>query len=106
MNLNTSGLRRRVTSVLVASALCLSSGCATLAHSSSLSSHRRQTTSSCAGQGDVCPWLVGDALLLLPGLLPGVIAFIVDFSSGAWHHDEYVTTVLPTDELADASTPK
>lgn len=30
------------------------------------------------------PWLLGDAVLLLPGLVPGLIAFGIDFYTGAW----------------------
>ncbi len=33
---------------------------------------------------DPDPWLLGDAALLIPFVVPGVIAFGVDFATGAW----------------------
>lgn len=87
MRLNT--LRLGFAALLVGSNLWLSSGCATLAHRSSASGQRVRSTSNCAGAGDTCPWLLGDALLLIPGIVPGVIAFAVDFGTGAWRHDAY-----------------
>ncbi len=82
-------LRLWFAALLVASNLGLSSGCATLAHRSSVSGERVRSSSHCAGAGDTCPWLLGDALLLIPGIVPGVIAFAVDFGTGAWRHDAY-----------------
>ena len=35
-------------------------------------------------QFDPDRWLIGDAVLLLFGILPGLIAFGVDFGTGAW----------------------
>ena len=95
-------VRRTVTVLLIASHLALSSGCATLAHRSSVTGQRMRVTSNCDGTGDVCPWLWGDAGLLLLGVVPGVIAFIVDFGNGTWRHvdDEHVTT--GSDEVASA----
>ena len=103
MTLNTKALCPWAACLLVAATPCLFSGCATLAHRSSASGQRVQTTSNCDGQGDVCPWLAGDALLLLPGIVPGVVAFIVDFGTGAWQHDGHGDTASPADELAVGS---
>lgn len=97
MKPDTGALRRWVASALVAGHLCLSGGCATLAHRNSYSYQAKQSVTACEGNGTVCPWLVGDALLLLPGVVPGVIAFIVDFGTGAWRHDGYATTATPAD---------
>ena len=66
--------------------LPVSNGCATLAHRSSYDYEGKQTVTACASKNEVCPWLIGDALLLIPGVIPGVIAFCVDFGTGAWHH--------------------
>ena len=66
--------------------LLVNNGCATLAHRSSYDYEGKHTVASCTGEDGVCPWLVGDALLLIPGAVPGVIAFCVDFGTGAWHH--------------------
>ena len=66
--------------------LLVNNGCATLAHRNSHSYEGKQTVMSCTSESEVCPWLVGDALLLIPGVIPGVIAFCVDFGTGAWHH--------------------
>jgi len=60
----------------------LSSGCATLAHRNSPSNG----TTHCDSGGEYCPWLIGDALLLIPGIVPGVIAFVVDFGTGEYQH--------------------
>lgn len=71
-----------LTALVCGLAITLSSGCATLAH-------RNRPTDSrmhCDGGGEYCPWLIGDALLLIPGIVPGVIAFIVDFGTGEWRH--------------------
>ena len=97
MNPNTGTFRRSVASMLIVANLCLSSGCATLAHRSTLSGRGGQTSSSCRAQGEVCPWLIGDALLLLAGVVPGVIAFVVDFATGAWRHDAYAQEASPSD---------
>ena len=102
MNLKMRALRRWVASVLVAANLCLSGGCATLAHRSSYSYTGKKTVTSCESKGTICPWLIGDALLLLPGLVPGLIAFAVDFGTGAWRHDEFPETTSPPDAGADA----
>jgi len=75
---------RKLLALSMAGCISLSSGCATLAHRNSYDGKNRM---HCDQQGNVCPWLVGDALLLLPGIVPGVIAFIVDFGTGAWNHD-------------------
>ena len=95
-------VRRTVAVLLIASHLALCSGCATLAHRSSVTGQRMRVTPNCEGTGDVCPWLAADAGLLLLGVVPGVIAFIVDFGTGAWRHvdDEQVTTA--SDEVASA----
>lgn len=50
----------------------------------------------------MCPWLIGDAVLLVPFILPGVVAFIVDFGTGAWRHDEFPQP--PEEEAAVATT--
>src|SRR3990172_5732297 len=78
---------RRLVSVMLAAGLTVSSGCATLAHRNANSAYSQ--TKSCGRSAEACPWLVGDALLLIPFLIPGVIAFIVDFSTGEWKHGEY-----------------
>ena len=82
-----ASLGRRLVSVALAAGLTVSSGCATLAHRNANSADSQ--TKSCGRSGEACPWLVGDALLLIPFLIPGVIAFIVDFSTGEWKHGEY-----------------
>lgn len=101
-HVGTSGLRRVVASLLIVSHLCLSSGCATLAHRSSASGQREQSTANCDGSGRVCPWLLGDASLLLPGIVPGVIAFIVDYRTGAWRHTDAGHVTTATDDVASA----
>ena len=78
---------RNVTGLAFAACLVLSGACATLAHRSSSSAQLTQHTTSCTGHPGLCPWLIGDGLLLIPGIVPGVIAFVVDFSTGAWNHD-------------------
>ena len=50
------------------------------------SGDRVRVSSACQGKGHVCPWLVGDAAWLFAGVVPGVVAFIVDFGTGAWNH--------------------
>ncbi len=57
------------------------SGCCTIAHSGEI-----ETWDDNTGGGEACPWLIGDALLLIPGIVPGVIAFVVDFATGEWRH--------------------
>jgi hypothetical protein len=102
MNRSVRTGRRWVAALLVAATVACTAGCATLAHRSSVSGHRVRTTSNCAGEGDVCPWLIGDALLLLPGIIPGVIAFAVDFGTGAWRHTGYADAGRPADGVAVA----
>jgi hypothetical protein len=80
---------RRFVSILLAVCVSASSGCATLAHRNSNCYEGKEKVTSCEQQGSVCPWLVGDALLLIPGVIPGVIAFVVDFGTGAWQHDDH-----------------
>ncbi len=89
--------------LLIASGLCLSSGCATLAHRNSYSYHHKEAVVSCEDKSEVCPWLVGDALLLIPGVVPGVVAFAVDFGTGAWQHDTHLGTADESGEAALAS---
>ena len=103
MIVKREALRRWIGSVLVAATVCWTSGCATLAHRSSGTGQGRQSTLHCAGRGDTCPWLIGDALLLLPGIVPGVIAFAVDFGTGAWRHGAYADAVGPSDHVAVAN---
>ena len=103
MNLKTNGLRRYVVSVLAMVSLFWTSGCATLAHRSSASGQRVNATADCAGHGDTCPWLIGDALLLLPGVVPGVIAFAVDFGTGAWRHDGHADHARPSRDATVAN---
>ncbi len=80
-------LRRRTIAVLLLIGYAsLASGCATIAHRHAYS-FPNKSSEPCRSDGAACPWLVGDALLLIPGVLPGVIAFIVDFSTGEWQHD-------------------
>ena len=98
--IRTNAARRTVAALLIASHLVLSSGCATLAHRSSVSGERVRHTSNCAGGGEVCPWLLGDAALLLLGIVPGVIAFIVDFGTGAWQHQGETQVRTASDEVA------
>ena len=100
--LNIGVFRRTVALLLVVGMLALNSGCATLAHRSSASGHGEQSTVNCNGEGDVCPWLLGDAGLLLLGVVPGVIAFIVDFSTGAWQHSAVAQATATPDRVATA----
>ncbi len=97
MKFATRCSRLSVAAIMAASSLWLSSGCATLAHRSSVTGERVLSTSSCTGEGDVCGWLAGDALLLIPGIVPGVIAFAVDFGTGAWRHDSDPETAGQSD---------
>jgi len=63
------------------------SGCCTIAHQSGTTRDGQAKAPSCdRTPPGTCPWIVGDALLLIPGIIPGVIAFIVDFSNGEWNH--------------------
>jgi len=98
--IRTGAARRTVAALMIASHLLLYSGCATLAHRSSVSGERVRHTSNCEGGGDVCPWLLGDAGLLLLGIVPGVIAFIVDFGTGAWQHQGETEVRTASDEVA------
>lgn len=95
-------LRRLVSFLLVVVYLPIATGCATLAHRSSVSGERVRSTSNCAGAGEVCPWLLGDAGLLLLGIVPGVIAFIVDFGTGSWQHPAASEIRTASDETASA----
>lgn len=95
--------RRAVVLLLIVSHLFLFSGCATLAHRSSASGQHAQSTADCSGAGEVCPWLLGDAGLLLLGVIPGVIAFIVDFGTGAWRHADHGRVMTTSDEVASAN---
>ena len=96
-------VRRTVAVLLITTHLALYSGCATLAHRSSVTGQQMRVTSNCDGTGDVCPWLAADAGLLLLGVVPGVVALIVDFGTGAWHHidDEQVRTA--SDEVTSTN---
>jgi hypothetical protein len=87
-----SVFRQAVALLLIAGTLCWSTGCATLAHRSSYSYDGKESVTACEHKTEICPWLIGDALLLLPGIVPGVIAFAVDFGTGAWRHDGYGAT--------------
>lgn len=77
--------RRTIVMLLLLSHITLASGCATIAHRHSYSPPN-SSKQTCQLDSTPCPWLVGDALLLIPGIIPGVIAFIVDFSTGEWRH--------------------
>ncbi len=101
-HVGTSGLRRVAASLLIVSHLCLSSGCATLAHHSLESGQRVRSTERCDGSTDVCRWLAGDAGLLLLGIVPGVIAFIVDFGTGAWRHTDTEQVTTTPDKVTSA----
>ena len=96
-------VRRTVAVLLVASHLTLASGCATLAHRSAVTGQHEQTTSVCDGSGDVCPWVTADAGLLLLGVVPGIIAFIVDFGTGAWRHNNDEEVKTASDEVASTN---
>ena len=101
-------VRLTVSALLVASNIWLVPGCATLAHRNSHSKPGKTSATACAADGAVCPWLVGDALLLIPGVVPGVIAFIVDFGTGAWRHEGLELTAdstvnAPTGATASAT---
>lgn len=98
----TTGPRRSLALLLIVSHLFLSTGCATLAHRSSASGQYARSTANCSGTGEVCPWLLGDAGLLLLGVVPGVIAFIVDFGTGAWRHSDHGRATNTSDEVASA----
>ena len=78
--------RRTIAALLLIGHVSLASGCATIAHRNAYS-FPNKSSEPCHSDGATCPWLIGDALLLIPGVVPGVIAFIVDFSTGAWQHD-------------------
>ena len=104
MHISNIGLfRRSVALMLVVSMVALTSGCATLAHRSSAGGQRERSTVDCNGEGDVCPWLLGDAGLLLLGVVPGVIAFIVDFSTGAYQHSNLAQALPRPDKVATTS---
>ena len=85
-------VRRVVACFLIVGVAWLSPGCATLAHRQGGASQASGASFECEGRGEVCPWLVGDAALLLLGIIPGVVAFVVDFSTGAWEHDRDAVT--------------
>jgi hypothetical protein len=89
-------LGTRLISAVLAGGLSIFGGCATLAHRSSHDYEGKKNVTSCDREGSVCPWLIGDALLLLPFLIPGVIAFCVDFGTGAWKHDAYAPEEVHT----------
>ena len=89
---------------LVAGHLALASGCATLAHRSAVSGQHVPATEYCTGSGDTCPWLWADAGLLLLGVVPGVIALIVDFGSGAWQHTHQRRVRQARDGISSAHT--
>ena len=86
--IRTSVFCRSLSAGMIAIALCCSSGCATMAHRGP-SGDSVRVSSACKGKGHVCPWVAGDAAWLLAGVVPGVVAFIVDFSTGAWNHGPY-----------------
>jgi hypothetical protein len=92
-----------VAGLLLAGQLAWTGGCATLAHRSGNNHDAQLAACECGRPGEVCPWLVGDALLLIPGIVPGAIAFIVDFSTGEWRHpgSPYSHTVTVADEATD-----
>ena len=101
--IRATGPRRAVALLVIVSHLFLFSGCATLAHRSSVSGQYARSTANCSGTGEVCPWLLGDAGLLLLGIVPGVIAFIVDFGTGAWRHADHTRVMTTSDEIASAN---
>ena len=78
---------RTLVAALATTQLTITSGCATLAHRSSLSGGLVRTTAQCDGTDSTCPWLWGDAAWLLAGVVPGLVGFAVDFGSGACKHD-------------------
>lgn len=67
-------LTRYLRPIAAASALALLTSCAAILHPERRGSH--------SGRVDVVP-LVVDILLFIPGLIPGLIAIIVDFGTGA-----------------------
>ncbi len=79
----------------------LSPGCATLAHRHGGAVQASGASLECEGRGEVCPWLIGDAALLILGVIPGVVAFVVDFSTGAWEHDRDAVTTSHQAWLGD-----
>lgn len=85
--LNHKRFRRCVGAMACAMIVSQSLGCATMAHRSSMSNTPVRRTADCNGVGEVCPWVAGDTLLLFAGVLPGLIAFAVDYSTGAWNHN-------------------
>ncbi len=100
--MNQGALRRFVAITLVAGHLVLASGCATMAHRSSVSGQYVRSTAQCTGAGGTCPWIWADAGLLLLGVVPGVVAFVVDFGTGAIHHDHPTEVRQASDEVASA----
>ena len=99
-------LYRLIVSMLIVSTICTFNGCATLAHRTSPSIQSEQRLLYCDGRGDVCPWLWGDAGLLLLGIVPGVLAFGVDFGTGAWRHldDDQFETQFEHDNRVEVMT--
>lgn len=102
--MNQGAFRRFVCVSLVAGHLALASGCATLAHRSAVSGQQVPTTEYCTGDGDTCPWIWADAGLLFLGIVPGVVALIVDFGSGAWEHDHQPKVRQAKDPVSSAHT--
>ena len=100
--IRTSTFCRSLSAWMVAIALCCSSGCATMAHRGP-SGDSVRVSSACKGKGHVCPWVAADAAWLLAGVVPGVVALIVDFSTGAWNHDttgDDMEAMTASDEMA------
>ncbi len=83
-------------------------GCATMAHKVKPSGLHMRKTEKCEGLNKVCPWVVADIALLFAGVVPGVIALVVDFGTGAWDHECLPESVPPPppDEATSLAIPK
>ncbi|MEK6797829.1 MAG: hypothetical protein AABZ12_02560 [Planctomycetota bacterium] len=73
--------------LVVAAAMPGLSGCATLAHKTDASGLHARRTEKCDGANGVCPWVAADCAWLLAGVVPGVVALVVDWGTGCWNHD-------------------
>lgn len=91
MKLPTKTNRQRcVATLLITGIGCASTGCATLAHRTR-PGQRLNPVAACDGESGPCPLMAGDAALLMLGVVPGAIALVIDFSTGAWMHPDHQT---------------
>lgn len=91
MKLSTKTKRyRTMVTLLIAGMGYATTGCATLAHQTR-PGQRFNPVAACDGESGPCPYMAGDAALLMMGVVPGAIALVVDFSTGAWMHPHHGT---------------